>query len=368
MSDLVSNYPSLRSEHLEILPNLSNRILYQDVPTSLPVLSSEEKANFLNTVVKCFIPDNTIEETKFRIHYLDNEDAPEAIKAISPQFNWVKRNQYSLLALMNFVQDLLSSSTTSTRSTTAELRDALNAVMDKDIHKPICDIMRRANPNEPTWDSLDYFINLAKVISRAIFLSIAKLHQGIVLNYQTFIFEAGLISLTGSYSQMVLGLASKDQVMEEARNLHQMRENVKNAYKDYLSLSNPNLLSFLKTIIPQISFSHTFDYDTYKGELINGSFGTIFHYQSIPLPLSCPQIKAMSENLDETISKINAFKATEQQIQEKLSHNIKENLRMQVDRWNTSKSSNPTISYMEVQLETFKSLKKEAISLSTKVE
>ena len=163
---------------------------------------------------------------------------------------------------MNFVQDLLSSSTTSTRSTTAELREALNAVMDKDIHKPICDIMRRANPNESTWDSLDYFINLAKVISRAIFLSIAKLHQGIVLNYQTFIFEAGLISLTGSYSQMVLGLATKDTVMEEARHLHQMRKNVKTAYKDYLSLSNPNLLSFLKTIIPQISFSHTFDYDT----------------------------------------------------------------------------------------------------------
>ena len=84
MSDLVPNYPSLRSEHLEILPNLSNRILYQDVPTSLPVLSSEEKANFLNTVVKCFIPDVTIEETKFRISFLDNEDAPTAIRAISP--------------------------------------------------------------------------------------------------------------------------------------------------------------------------------------------------------------------------------------------------------------------------------------------
>ena len=76
----------------------------------------------------------------------------------------------------------------------------------------------------------------------------------------------------------------------------------------------------------------------------------------------------MSENLDETIAKINAFKATEEQIQEKLSHNLKENLRMQVDRWNTSKISSPTISYMEVQLETLKSLKKEAISLATKVE
>ena len=72
----------------------------------------------------------------------------------------------------------------------------------------------------------------------------------------------------------------------------------------------------------------------------------------------------MCENLDETISKISAFKATEQQIQEKLSHNIKENLTRQVERWNTSKDSNPTIPYLEVQLETFKALKKEAISLS----
>ena len=178
MSDLISSYPSLKSEHLEILPNLSNRILYQDIPTSLPTLSIEEKASFLNTVAKCFIKDNTIKETKFRINYLDNDVAPEAIKAISPQFSWVKRNQYSLLALMNFVQDLLSNATTSTRSTTAELRDTLKAVIEKDVHKPICDIMKRANPNEPTWDSLDYFISLAKVISRALFLSIAKLHQG----------------------------------------------------------------------------------------------------------------------------------------------------------------------------------------------
>ena len=84
MSDLVPNYPSLRSEHLEILPNLSNRILYQDVPTTLPVLSSDEKATFLNTIVKCFVPDVTIEETKFRISFLDNEDAPTAIRQIPP--------------------------------------------------------------------------------------------------------------------------------------------------------------------------------------------------------------------------------------------------------------------------------------------
>ena len=141
MSEVVSSYPSLKSEHLEILPNLSIKILYQEIPSSLPNLTVEEKAVFLNTVAKFFIEDNTIDETKFRITYLDNDVAPEAIRQISPQFSWVKRNQYSLLALMNLVPDLLSNSTTTTRSSTAELRDTLKAVIEKDVHKPICDIM-----------------------------------------------------------------------------------------------------------------------------------------------------------------------------------------------------------------------------------
>ena len=203
MSDLVATYPSLRSEHLEILPNLSNRILYQDIPTTLPSLSSDEKATFLSIMIKCFVPDISNEETKFHISFLDNDQAPTAIRAISPQFSWVKRNQYSLLGLMNFIPDLISSATTTTRATTTELKELLNAIMNHDSHKDIMDIMRRANPAETSWDSLDYFINLSKVISKTLFLSIAKLHSGILLNYQTFIFEAGLISLTGSYSQMV---------------------------------------------------------------------------------------------------------------------------------------------------------------------
>merc|ERR1712055_763307 len=91
--------------------------------------------------------------------------------------------------------------------------------------------------------------------------------------------------------------------------------------------------SFLKTVIPQISFSHTFDYENFKSDLLNASFGNVFHHQSVPLPLSCPQIKAMSEDLDEKIAKINSFKATEEQIQKKLSSNLKENLKLQCDRW-----------------------------------
>ena len=137
MSDQVQtpSYPSLRTEHLEILPNLSQRICYQDIPTMMPALSSDEKATFLNIMVKCFVPDTTNEETKFHISFLDNDEAATAIRQISPQFSWVKRNQYSLLGLLNFVPDLVSSSTTTTRATTSELRDLLNAVMNHDRHK-----------------------------------------------------------------------------------------------------------------------------------------------------------------------------------------------------------------------------------------
>ena len=264
MSDSTPSYPSLRTEHLEILPTLSQRICYQDIPTMMPALSSDEKATFLNIMVKCFVPDVTNLETAFHISFLDNDDAATAIKQISPQFIWVKKTQYSLLGLLNFVPDLVSCSSTTTRATTQELRDLLNAVMNHDRHKAIVDIMKQANPNETSWDSLAFFIHLSQVISRTLFLNITKLHQGILLNYQTFQFEAGLISLTGSYSQMVLGLATKDTVMEEARRMHQIRENVKTAYTDYLSLSNPNLQSFLRTVIPQVSFSNTFNYENFK--------------------------------------------------------------------------------------------------------
>ena len=132
--------------------------------------------------------------------------------------------------------------------------------------------MKLANPND-TGDSLDQFIALSKVISKALFLSIAKLHQGIVLNYQTFVLEAGIIGLNASYSQLVLGLSGKEEVLQEARNLHQIRQNMMQAYTDYLSLNNPNLVAFLKTIIPRLTFSNTFNFEDYKAELLAGNFG-----------------------------------------------------------------------------------------------
>ena len=62
MSDQIATtqYPSLKSEYLEIIPNLSNRILYQEVPTDLPNLSLEEKALFLNTLLETFIEDTSL--------------------------------------------------------------------------------------------------------------------------------------------------------------------------------------------------------------------------------------------------------------------------------------------------------------------
>ena len=57
----------------------------------------------------------------------------------------------------------------------------------------------------------------------------------------------------------------------------------------------------------------------------------------------------MSEELDQKISNINSFKVTEEQAQQKLSSRLKQNLKIQVEKWNENKNSNPTIAYMEVQ-------------------
>ena len=108
MSDQIATtqYPSLKSEYLEIIPNLSNRILYQEIPTCLPNLSLEEKALFLNTILKIFVEDTNLEEIRFRITYLDDDTHSQAFRALHQEFSWVQPNQYSLLALVNFVPQL----------------------------------------------------------------------------------------------------------------------------------------------------------------------------------------------------------------------------------------------------------------------
>ena len=199
--------------------------------------------------------------------------------------------------------------------------------------------MKRANPTqEANWTSFEYFVNLSRAVSKTLFLSIAKMHSGIILNYKTFLLEAGLIALSGTYSQMVLGLASKEDAMNHARKLHQLREDVKQSYTDYLGLNNPNVLPFLRTVIPGVTFTYTFDYASFKSDLLQGSFGNIFHFQTSPLPLSCPEIKAMSEDLDAKVSTISAFKATDDVIQAKLAHNLKENLKCQLKNGKRTRS------------------------------
>ena len=51
MSEPLVSYPNLGPEHLEILPNLSNKIAYQDVPTTIPPLSPDQKASFLDAIL-----------------------------------------------------------------------------------------------------------------------------------------------------------------------------------------------------------------------------------------------------------------------------------------------------------------------------
>ena len=85
--------------------------------------------------------------------------------------------------------------------------------------------------------------------------------------------------------------------------------------------------------------------------------------------MSEPKLKELSENLDTVITKISGFKATETQVNEKISKNLKINIETQHNKWKLAKEENKcTIPFLEVLLETYKSLKKEAIQMSTKIE
>ena len=283
-------------------------------------------------------------KTGFKISYLEDDQVASAIRSISPRFQWVKSNQYCLLALLNFIPILVTSASTSTRASSLELRDQLNQIVNHDSNKNILQIMKAANPNQPTWDSFQYFVHLTQAIAKALTLNITKMHQGILLNYGTFQLETRLTSLTASYSQMLLGISTKEEAMENAKTTHKIREKVLEAYQDFLKLSNPTLQAFIKTILPQTTFSNVFDYQAFKNALMTGSFGEVFYYQASPVPLACPEIKKMCEELDQKISNINSFKVTEEQAQKKLSSRLKQNFKNQVKKWSTNKMSNPTIS------------------------
>ena len=63
---------------------------------------------------------------------------------------------------------------------------------------------------------------------------------------------------------------------------------------------------------------------------MNGTFGDIFYFQTDPVPLACPDINRLSDELDSKIQSINSFKITEEMAQEKLSRRLKENFKIQV--------------------------------------
>ena len=114
--------------------------------------------------------------------------------------------------------------------------------------------------------------------------------------------------------------------MQQAREMHQVRQLMNTAYTDYPSFLNPELDPFMKAIIPGLTFSNSFSFEQYKTQLLAGDFGTTWHHQTVPLPMSEPKLKELSELLDAVITKVSAFKATESQLNEKISKNLKINI------------------------------------------
>ena len=93
-----------------------------------------------------------------------------------------------------------------------------------DSNKSILQVKKSANPDQTNWDSFEYFVHLTQAVAKRLSLQIAKTHQVILLNYAIFQLEARLTSLTASYSQMILGMTSKDEVLGNAKKTHQIRE------------------------------------------------------------------------------------------------------------------------------------------------
>ena len=285
MSDFLQpgSYPTLSVQQLEVLPALSAKLQYVEIPSVAPSMSQDEKIHFLDIMLKCFVHEVANLETGFKITYLLDDSSASAIRAIKSGFSWVRPNMYCLLALLNFIPNLLTSaSTTNTRASSAKLRDELNKVVNHDNHKDILQTMKSANPDVTTWDSFQYFVKLATHVAEGLVLQITKVHYGILLHYDVFLLETHITGLQVSLSQMLLGLTSKDQVLDNAKQIHLLRDKVLDTYQTFLKISNHNLQEFLKCIFPQISSSSVFDYQTFKTSLINGTFGDIFYFQMDP--------------------------------------------------------------------------------------
>ena len=371
MSEVINpfDYPKLESKQLEIIPLFSNKLLYQDVPSTLPNLTLQEKCKFLTCVLNIFKKDDDLKETGFRIDYLENPDHQQAFKSIHRDFNWINQNTYSLLAICNFVPQIFDAAQCpTTKSSAQETRDAFVEVINKDEYTDLRNIMDEANPRD-TSHSLDKFINLVSKISKSLFILIVKMHQAIVLNYHAFRLEASTLSLQSNYNELLLGICTKEMVLEKAKQIHEIRQQMNQAFVDYLGLRNHELDPFIQAIVPGLVFSNVFSFENYKSQLLAGDFGKIWHHQSVPLPMSEPKLRELSEGLDSIITKIAAYKANEVQVQEKGAKNLKKNIQNIINKWKLAKEENSfTIPFLEVLLESYKSLKREAIQMASQIE
>ena len=363
------DYPKLESKQLEIIPLFSNKLLYQDVPTTLPNLNLQDKCKFLTCVLNIFEKDDNLKETGFRIDYLQNPDHQQAFKSIHRDFNWINQNTYSLLAICNFVPQIFDTTQCpTTRSSAQDTREAFEAVINKDEYEDLRNIMDEANQHD-TSHSLDKFINLVNIISKSLFILIVKMHQAIALNYHAFRLEAATLSLHTDYNELLLGLCTKEMVVEKAKQIHEIRQLMNKAFVDYLGLRNHELDPFIQAIVPGLVFSNVFSFENYKSQLLAGDFGKIWHHQSVPLPMSEPKLKELSEGLDSIITKIASYKVNEVQVQEKGAKNLKKNIQNIINKWKLAKEENSfTIPFLEVILEGYKSLKREAIQIASKIE
>ena len=116
-----------------------------------------------------------------------------------------------------------------TRSSAQETRDAFVEVINKDEYRDLREIMDEANPRD-TRESLDKFINLVSKISKSLFILIVKMHQAIVLNYHAFRLEASTLSLQSNYNELLLGICTKEMVLEKAKQIHEIRQQMNQAF------------------------------------------------------------------------------------------------------------------------------------------
>ena len=86
------SYLLLSIQPLEVLPVLSAKLQYFEIPNVAPAMSQDEKIQLLNTILKCFAHEVNNLETGFKIKYLLDDTSAAAIRAINSGFSCVRPN------------------------------------------------------------------------------------------------------------------------------------------------------------------------------------------------------------------------------------------------------------------------------------